>query len=51
MLHIGNRTISRHQVFGVLTLACALMIWLNVSVAGLPLVPIALVLVAVALLW
>jgi hypothetical protein len=51
MIHIGNFEISRVRLFGLLTLALALMMWFNVSLAGLPLVPLALTLVAIALLW
>ncbi|MEA2683854.1 MAG: hypothetical protein QOK05_2182 [Chloroflexota bacterium] len=51
MIHIGNFEISRVRLFGILTLIVALMMWLNVSLAGLPLVPLALTLVAIALLW
>jgi hypothetical protein len=52
MLHIGQRTVSHHQILGVLTLICAVMSVLGMStLAGLPLIPIALVLVAVALIW
>jgi hypothetical protein len=29
----------------------AVMAWVNVSLAGLPLIPLALVVVAIALLW
>ena len=43
-------------MLGALTMAnvnipVAVLIWLNVSVAGLPLVPLALAVVAIALLW
>ena len=51
MLHLGKYEVSRNRLIGVLTLICAVMIWLGVSFAGLPLVPLALVLVAIALLW
>lgn len=51
MMHIGNFEISRTRLFGLLVLLVALMLWLNVSLAGLPLVPLALILVAIALLW
>jgi hypothetical protein len=52
MLHIGSRTVSRHQILGALTLICAVMAFLGTtSLAGLPLVPLALVFVAVALIW
>jgi hypothetical protein len=51
MIHLGNFEISRVRLFGILVLIVALMMWLNVSLAGLPLVPLALTLVAVALLW
>jgi hypothetical protein len=51
MLHLGKYEVSRNRLIGALTLICALAVWLNVNVAGLPLVPLALVLVAIALLW
>ena len=51
MIHIGNFELSRARIFGLLTLVVALMVWFNVSLAGLPLVPLALILVAIALLW
>ena len=51
MIKLGNFEVSRTRMFAILTLVVAAMIWLNVSLAGLPLVPIALVIVALALLW
>ncbi|MDQ6746883.1 MAG: hypothetical protein M3010_02070 [Candidatus Dormibacteraeota bacterium] len=51
MIHIGKYEVSRVRLFGLLTLLVAIMMWLNVSLAGLPLVPLALTLVAIALLW
>ena len=50
-MKFGERSISRTQILGILTLALAVLIWLNVSVAGLPLVPLTLAVVAIALLW
>ena len=50
-MHIGNYTVTKSRAFGILTLILAVLIWLNVSVAGLPLVPLALAAVAIALLW
>jgi hypothetical protein len=51
MMHVGNYGVSRTRALGVLTLVLAVLIWLNVSVAGLPLVPLTLAVVAIALLW
>lgn len=50
-MHFGNYSITRTRALGIVALLLALMIWLNVSVAGLPLVPLTLAVVAVALLW
>jgi hypothetical protein len=49
MMHVGKTEIGRNQVIAALVAILAVMTWLNVSVAGLPLIPIALVLVAIAL--
>jgi hypothetical protein len=51
MMHVGNYSISRTRGLGILTLVLALLIWLNVTVAGLPLVPLTLAVIAIALLW
>jgi hypothetical protein len=51
MMHVGNYSISRTRALGVLALVLAVLIWLNVSVAGLPLVPLTPAVVAIALLW
>jgi hypothetical protein len=51
MMHFGNYEVTRTRLFAIVTLAIAVLIWLNVSVAGLPLIPLALVVVGIALLW
>jgi hypothetical protein len=51
MMHFGNYTVTRTRLFAFLTIALGALIWLNVSVAGLPLVPVALIVVGIALLW
>jgi hypothetical protein len=51
MMKFGTFEITRTRMFAVVTLVLAALIWLNVSVAGLPLVPLALAIVAIALLW
>jgi len=51
MMNIGNYTVTKTRFLAVITLVLAVMIWANVSLAGLPLVPIALAVVAIALLW
>jgi hypothetical protein len=51
MLNIGSYNVTKTRLLALITLAIAVLIWMNVSVAGLPLVPIALAVVAIALLW
>ena len=51
MLNIGNYSFTKTRLLAVITLVLAVMIWMQVSLAGLPLVPIALAVVAIALLW
>ena len=50
-MKFGDFAITRTRLFAIVTLILAVLIWMNVSVAGLPLVPLALVAVSIALLW